>query len=623
MLKMKTKFLLVFLLGLTFCVKAQLTPTYDNILIPMRDGKFLSADVFIPSGTTTAQVVLIQTPYNKNLFSWSLPLGTGQNLDSQPYIFVIVDWRGFYGSAGAMVAGANRGEDGYDVCEWISQQSWFGGRIGTWGPSALGKIQYDTAREQHPNHTCAVPMVAHPHFSYDTYYTGGVLEKARLDQLDALGYGLSPIVLANPYMSNTWTIAANQTWFPTEIAIPTLQIGGWYDHNIDKMLDWYEDCRNQAALAVRDKQWLLVGPWVHGGSGTANPGSANQGELIYPNVSSRIDSTIKKFFEFYLLDSVNNWESSSKITHYEIGTNQWRTSNATRIESTTNNELFLADNGSLAGQTGATFTSFVCDPSNPSPTIGGANLSSDLDQGPYDQATLIGRSDVISFASPELPIAIHTLGNVKLNLFVESNQPDGDICVRLVDVYPDGRNMLITDGIKRIRFRNGYTQAQETFMTAGTVYPLEVELAVTNYVWQAGHKIKVFISGNSFSRWDVNLQNGGTMYSAGDTNSANIKIHHSAMYPSKISLPGAPQSLSVASVPNDIQFIVYPNPAQSIVRIETDIEVINYQLFDSNGKLMMETKSAILSVENLVSGSYILKAIGKDVVITRSIQIIR
>lgn len=618
---MKSKIILFLIVGLTFCAEAQLTPTYNNILIPMRDGEFLSADVFIPSGTTTAQVVLIQTPYNKNLFSWSLPIGTGQNLDSQPYIFVIVDWRGFYGSAAAMVPGANRGEDGYDVCEWISQQSWFGGRIGTWGPSALGKIQYDTAREQHPNHTCAVPMVAHPHFSYDTYYTGGVLEKARLQQLDALGYGLSPIVLANPYMNNTWTIAANQTWFPTEIAIPTLQIGGWYDHNIDIMMDWYEDCRNQAALAVRDKQWLLVGPWVHGGLGSANPGTANQGELNYPNASTQIDSTINKFFAFYLLDSVNNWESSSKITHYEIGTNQWQISNATRIESTTNNELFLADNGSLAGQTGTTFTSFVCDPSNPSPTIGGANLSPDLDQGPYDQATLIGRSDVVTFSTPELPVDIHTLGNVKLNLFVESNQPDGDICVRLVDVYPDGRNMLITDGIKRIRFKDGYTQAQESFMTAGTVYPLEVELAVTNYVWEAGHQIKVFISGNSFSRWDVNLQNGGTMYSAGDTNSANIKIHHSVIYPSKISLPGTPQSLNIASLANDFKFTIYPNPATSVVRIETDMEVLNYQLFDCTGKLLMETKSPVFSLENFDSGFYILKAVGQDLEVTRSIQI--
>ena len=162
---MNKPYLLLILFALTFTsLQAQLTPTYNDILIPMRDGKFLSADVFIPDGTTEGEVILIQTPYNKNMLSFGLPLGIGMNVDDQPYIFVVVDWRGFYGSAAAVTANMDRGEDGFDVCEWIVAQSWHKDRIGTWGPSALGKIQYDLAFQHHPNHTCAVPIVAHPHF---------------------------------------------------------------------------------------------------------------------------------------------------------------------------------------------------------------------------------------------------------------------------------------------------------------------------------------------------------------------------------------------------------------------------------------------------------------------------
>ena len=62
-----------------------------------------------------------------------------------------------------------------------------------------------------------------------------VLEEARLAQLDALGYGLSPIVMGNTYDNIIWQLASNETWFPDIIKIPTLQIGGWYDHNIDKI----------------------------------------------------------------------------------------------------------------------------------------------------------------------------------------------------------------------------------------------------------------------------------------------------------------------------------------------------------------------------------------------------
>ena len=136
------KLLLTLISLIGFSAFSQMPPTYDDILIEMRDGEFLEADVYIPTGTLTAEVVLVQTPYNKDLFSWSLPLGIGMNLDSQPYIWVIVDWRGFYGSSGADLSNFTRGEDGYDVCEWITQQTWHADRIGTWGPSALGGVQY-------------------------------------------------------------------------------------------------------------------------------------------------------------------------------------------------------------------------------------------------------------------------------------------------------------------------------------------------------------------------------------------------------------------------------------------------------------------------------------------------
>lgn len=588
---------------------SQMTPTHDDILIQMRDGEFLEADVYIPTGTTTAEVILIQTPYNKDLFQWSLPLGVGMNVDAQPYIWVIVDWRGFYGSNGADLSNFTRGEDGYDICEWITQQSWHADRIGTWGPSALGGVQYNTAQEQHPNHTCAVPVVAHPQQAYDNgYFFGGVLERARLEQLDALGYGLSPVVLANPYYSPTWQFAENNSWYPQDIIIPTLQIGGWYDHNISIMMDWYEATRTSSAVAVRDEQWLLVGPWVHGGTGIATVGSSTQGELTYPNAAQVNNTMAWDFFAYYLLDTPNGWETTDMITYYEMGSNTWNTSNATRIDIANEDVLYLNTGNELIGGVGSLSSSFIADPRTPSPTIGGANLHPTLDQGPYDQISLESRPDIITFESDELDIDVTISGKVTLDLFVEADQPDCDISVRLVDVYPDGRNMLITDGIKRMRFRNGYTAAAEEFMTPGTVYPVEVELATTHYTWLSGHKIKAYIGANSSYRWDVNLQNGGTMYVQGDTNVANITIHHDATYPSKINLPGNNPTLSLDDVSN-LPLAVFPNPATNELTIQTEGVLESFSIVDLSGRMVHQGKfnGNVVSVEHLNSGVYILE----------------
>ena len=587
-------------------VLGQLTPTFDNISIPMRDGEVLSADVYIPAGADSCEVILIQTPYNKNLYEAGMPLGIGTNIDTQPYAFVIVDWRGFYGSSGANTSNFERGEDGYDIIDWIVQQPWHLNRVGTWGPSALGGVQYQTAREHHPNHTCAVPVVAHPEQAYDSYFYGGCLEEARLNQLDALGYGLSPLVLANPYLNSIWQFSANNTWYPSEIHIPTLQIGGWYDHNISRMMDWYEATRNFSLVTVQDQQWLLVGPWVHGGTGIAFVGSSAQGELNYPNAAFVNNDMALDFFDYYLLGDNNGWETTDKITYYNIGEDIWLSSNTTTIDLPLNDVLFLNDNGILSiNDNGTTSSSFNSDPNNPTPTIGGATLSSGLDQGPYDQVSLDTRNDVLTFQSGVLYADASISGEVMADLRISSDQPDCDIVVRLVDVYPDGRSMLINDGIQRVRFRNGYSQGDESFMTPGQVYNISVTLPFTNYTWKAGHRIKIYISGNSDTRWNVNLQDGGPMYQPGAGNIANITIHHDQNNPSYLSLPGSNTSLNTEELTN-IPVSIYPNPAKTSVHV-SGLVAPDFVLYDAQGKTIVQGKGNTVNTAELPSGWYLLE----------------
>lgn len=596
--------LFLFVITVNVC-SAQLVPTYDDLQIPMRDSEMLEIDVYLPAGPGPFEVILIQTPYDKDNFENWLPLGVGLNLNGQPFAWVIADWRGFYGSNGMAAGSGNRGEDGYDICEWIVDQAWHGSRIGTWGPSALGKVQYDTAEEQHPNHTCAVPLVAHPQFSYDDYFYGGVLEESRLQQLDALGYGLSPIIMSNVYYSNTWAFAENGSWNPDLIIIPTLQIGGWYDHNITKMMEWYEATRSAAALAVQDEQWLLVGPWVHGGTGAAYVGSSVQGELTYPNAELVSDAMAWDFLNYYLLDTPNSWETTPLITYYQMGSDIWQTSNNETVDIPTFNLLYLDQNEKLRGQFGYASTAFVSDPNNPSPTIGGATLSASLDQGPYDQTSLESRSDILTFSTDALSTNVTTTGHVTLDLYIECDQPDADISIRLIDEYPDGRNMLINDGIRRMRFRNGYELADEVFMTDGQIYPVQITMPFVNYTWLAGHKIKILVGGNSDNRWDVNLQNGGAMYTPGTANVAEIVIHHSSDYPSIISLPGNNPVLDVAEMQEE-KVYVYPNPVRDVLQFNTSTNWSSYSIFSLTGELIQSGDFANnqISVAHLAEGMY-------------------
>lgn len=602
--------LLVFSVLCMSVLHAQLAPTFDDIQIPMSDGKFLSADVYVPSGCSgNCEAILIQTPYNKDVFETSgLPLGIGKNLNSQPFVWVIVDWRGFYASASAAVASPDRGKDGYDVCDWIVAQSWHGSKIGTWGASALGGIQYQLINKKHPNHACAVPLVADGQTAYDGYFTGGVLEQARLEQLDALGYGLSTTIYANPYYNTTWSVAESQSDYSDDISIPTLQIGGWYDHNIDRMMRFYKRSRTVAAANVRDKQWLLVGPWVHGGTGLAFVGSPTQGQLSYPNAAFKNNTMAMDFFNFYLRGQANNWESTPKITYYETGNDKWSTSNSDDIASMKQTKLYLSSNKILKMGVGTGTSSFISDPSKPVPTIGGATLSPNLDQGPYDQSSLDSRSDVVTFVTDALVNDLSISGKMNLKLNLTSTQPDCDIAVRVVDTYPDGRDMLITDGIKRMRFRNGYTKADEVFMTAGVSYPVTVELPFTNYTWKSGHKVKIYISATHSTRFAVNLQDGGVMYKSGATPKiATITIQHDANNPSSITLPGE-STLGLTDDVSNATVEVYPNPSKTgrfYLRNE-HLKIVNISTVDGK-QVAYKTDSEAVELLHAEAGVYIIQ----------------
>lgn len=599
-------------------VKAQLS--WTSVPVFMRDGEFLAVDYYVPSGCTSCPVILIQTPYNKNWFHFSLPLGIGTNLNSSNYAFVVADWRGFYGSLAAAVAQPNRGEDGYDLIEWISQQSWCDGNIGTWGPSALGKVQFETAREQHPNHKCAVPLVAQPVFYYEDYFPGGVYRTEYVDQLDALGYGMSTTLLANPVKNLTWNFVEAQSIYPSQITIPFFMIGGWFDHNVDGMLDYFNLLKTQSPVAVRDKHKLLMGPWCHGGNGTAYVGSLQQGEWQYPSAEGLNDSLALEFFDYYLRgETTNEWTFFNSVDRidFETGWGSWYTDFNSLSGGFFNQPIYLNDNGKLS--LGLNFpgdTTIVYDPRDPSPTIGGPTLRQDLDQGPYDQSLLVeSRNDIASFEFDDTDWGMYDpfiYGKPEVHLFVSSDRKDTDFAVRITDVdEATGNSVILADGIRRLRFRDGFTANDTAVAIPGQIYELIIDIPHMSHQVQFNHHIRLDITSSNYPRFDKNLNDGGTMYVAGDTSIATNTIYYNSTYSSYLILP----YYTVGSVfENTNEFFInpFPNPANSLVNFTLPKnENWNISIADINGRIISQSvftgENYSCNIENWVNGIYFVQ----------------
>lgn len=592
---MKRTLLLAFLICSAFTTFAQpLTPIVDSV--PMRDGRKLPVDIFLPAGWTSGPVILIQTPYNRLWFRLSLPLGIGTNIDSSNYAFVTADWRGFYGGAQANYSGApTRGQDGYDLVEWIATQTWSNGETGTWGPSALGKVQFQTARENPQHLTCICPLVAGPQFNYQEYFPNGCYRTEYVEQLDGLGYGMSPILLANPTRNIIWQFAEADGFYPDSILVPAFMIGGWYDHNIDVMLDFYNGIRTQSPANVQNQHRLLMGPWAHGGNGSATVGSANQGQLTFNNAAGWSDSLALLFFDYHLRGIQNGWNNTPFVQYYTMGSNTWNTTAAWPPSGMNPVTLYMhsdttMDNIPPAVSSGS--ISYQYNPQDPSPTIGGTTLRQDLDQGPYDQSSVVeSRNDILKFTTAPLAQDMTVSGEVVIHLEVSSDKFDTDFCVRLCDVYPTGESMLVHDGVYRMRFRDGFAPADTGIMTPNTNYAIDITLPATSITFLQGHRIRVDVTSSNYPRYNRNMNTGQAMYpgpvaTAGDTlvnpQIANNTIYTNSVYSSRVTFPATQWPNGIEEKQNATAVRIYPNPSDEFTRFE----------FENNGSAVMTVTDA-------------------------------
>jgi putative CocE/NonD family hydrolase len=177
---------------------------------------------------------------------------------------------------------------------------------------------------------------------------------------------------------------------------------------------------------------------------------------------------------------------------------------------------------------------FTYDPNDPSPTVCGGNLL--IDAGSCDQREVEARNDVLIYSTPPLEEPLEVTGRIWARLWLVSDAPDTDVTVRLTDVYPDGRSMLVTDGVLRARFR-GQDFSREELMTPGTPYELQIDLGSTSIVFNAGHQIRLIVSSSNAPRFDPNPNTGGPLRADGAAQAATNTILHDAAHPSALLLP--------------------------------------------------------------------------------------
>ena len=506
-------------------------------MVEMRDGVSLATDIYdmilrpLPHGT-----ILLRTPYNKSEISIF-----GFLFSILGWPTVIQDIRGRYASEGNDTVYQNSHTDGPDTLEWIANQRWSNGNIATVGPSALGINQYFMAGANPPNLACQFIMVATPNLHKHAIFQGGEFRKSLVEGwLSGQGsmYVLNDILENENYTLDFWTnVSLDDNW--QDINVPAIHLGGWYDIFLQGIIDGYDGYQHLGGPGAVGKSKLVIGPWTHSGYI-----EQYQGELKYP-IDSMGFWTLKMFRDMlrqYTMDISKSFDSWPAVSYYVMGDvddssapgNEWRYADDWPIDYT-EKEWYFHSNGLLDTnlQNDYDQLSYLYDPLDPVPTVGGQNLN--IDSGPYDQRDVEERDDVLVFTSDDLVEPYEATGPIKARLFVSSNCTDTDFTVKITDVYPDGRSMLISDGILRMRNRNGVDHWE--LMDPYEIYEVEFDVSSTSYIWNTGHKIRISISSSNYPRFLNNPNTADGIYKNSTYNIAENTIHIGSDTPSCIILP--------------------------------------------------------------------------------------
>ncbi len=512
-----------------------------EVEIPMRDGKHLAGDVYLPKGPGAHPVILIQTPYNKaNARVWfkgEMRQRRGPLFSNTAYAFVLTDWRGRYASKDSLTPTTQGGSglDGFDTVDWIAEQDWCNGKIGTWGGSAVAAVQFRTAKENPPKLVCMAPSVMPLNVGYDTYFRGGVVWAEFAKFLGRLGWNVYDQLIQHPVKDAFWTAIEAATFIKgEEVRVPTLLVSGWYDLYTDEVFEAFDTIRTRGGAMARVGTKMIMGPWLHSYLDTEL-----QGELSYPNAVMYSAKKTIDFYDYWLSGVDNGFDREPPIAYYQMGAEEWRSSDVWPPEGVNDRPYHLHEEGVLSTSEPAADSepsSYRFDPRNPVPTVGGPNLDRSLLRGPCDQRLTVSlRTDVLVFSTPVLEEDLPIAGMVRAKLYVASDRRDTDFTAVLVDMYPDGRWMLVNESIQRMRFRN--TTSKEELMIPGEVYPVTIELGNTAITFQSGHRVGLLVSSSSYPKYDVNLNDGGPLYRAGEGEVATNTVFHDAERPSALSLP--------------------------------------------------------------------------------------
>ena len=325
------------------------------------------------------------------------------------------------------------------------------------------------------------------------------------------------------------------------LTMPIFHTAGWFDFFTNVGIEAFTTLRQRGVTQeVRNSQRLEVGPWSH------VPGVQPRPDLpsdLPAMGSMHAGSGVMEFFRVHLKGEDSELLEGAPVRIFVMGANQWRSEWEWPLARTEWTPYYLHSAGAANtlegdGSLGAEppddepADSFVYDPADPVPSP----LAVGAPPGRRATPLAVGsRADVLVYRTPPLQRDMEVSGPITLELWVSSSVADTDFTAKLIDVLPDGELVPLCQGMVRTR------NVIDSMVPEG-IYAFKIDLWATSNMFQAGHRIGLYVSSSEFPTYELNPNTGVriTHDLSGDTAVATQLVHHDATHASRLILPIIP-----------------------------------------------------------------------------------
>ncbi len=526
-----------------------------DVAVPMPDGVVLLGDHYRPAGDEgPLPVVLIRSPYGR---AGVAGLTFAAPLARRGFQVFIQSIRGTFGSGGQFRPFLPERGDGLATVAWLRKQPWCDGRVSMVGGSYLGHTQWAVAPYVDPplqsvslnitmaNFSAAFYQHGAPSLLNTLAWTGLVgrqergllsvipnpIHQARLKRalrkiplqaadVDVAG---APVAFWRDFVEHAapgdqfWAGIHHDGGDLTRLP-PVSMVTGWWDLFVPGQMRDYAAIR-AAGVPAR----ITVGPWLHGEP--AELKEVTQQDIAWLDHHLNGGAAPQGAPVRVFLQQAGTW----------LGFGEWPP--AAAVETA----YYLRAAGGLSPDPvpgGAGPDTFVYDPADPTPSAGGPLLQPPGKQ--VDNAAIEGRPDVLTYTSEPFPADQDLVGPVSARIFLRTGREHADLFVRVCDVDAQGVSRNVVDGIRRLSPQT--VPAADVRVCDDKILAVDVELYPTAYRVQAGHRIRVQVSGGAFPRYARNFGTSEPFGAATRALRCRFEIHHDSRHPACVLLPFLPRS---------------------------------------------------------------------------------